>query len=277
MPTKHLLFVYVAFYILKIAIYFANWNQPLTIKVLDVGQGDATLITTASRKHILIDGGPSYETDNYIFNATLFNCTLDVVVLTHPHKDHVMGLDRILDRCKVGTIFYDYIQYDSSDYKTFVEKAAQLNAKPLYAGQKFSIDGLDFYALWPTKDYVTNPPKNANLISIVLLMDYKDTEALFMGDAESSVIANFMEDPALAKIDGKLEIVKTAHHGSRNGLHKAFMRNLSPDLALISAGEGNSYGHPHQAVLDYFREAQVRVFRTDRDGTVSLNLKNLPK
>lgn len=276
--NKFQLFViyFLYFCIKSFQLFPGNGGGP-SIKVFDIGQGDAIWITTPNAKHILIDGGPDFEVDSLVFKDLTFKCYIEAIVLTHPHKDHLQGLTRLLERCSVQNIYVNPTNYPSSDYKRFLDMTSQISRHHLIAGDVLNIDGLKFYVLWPESFLVEKPPSNANLLSIVLLMDYNNLEALFTGDLEKPYIQGLVNSPFLNKVDGRLEFYKVSHHGSHTGLSTDLISKLNPVIAVISCGVGNSYHHPHKQVLDFFSKTSTHLFRTDLSGTLEFHLNNLPK
>lgn len=276
MKLKTLILIYIAYFALEIFYQSFVLSQvpSVSIKIFDIGQGDSILITTLHKKRILIDGGPDFEIDGYIYDEMPFQkCYLDVVILTHPHKDHAEGLNRLLNHCKVGTLFFNKVNYDSKEFTTFVEESVFFNAKPLLAGDKFYLDDVSFTNLWPTSAYIKEKHTNANLYSIALIMDYKDFEAFFEGDAEESVqyLMDFSEVKSVVSHD--LNLLKVSHHGSKNGLYGELLTKMRPDISVISVGENNIYGLPNKEMLDFLSNIGSKVYRTDKNGTISISVK----
>jgi competence protein ComEC len=252
MNPKTIATVYLIYFILRFLFGVVSNSTSedgrsyLSIKVLDVGQGDAILITTPNKKRILIDGGPNFEVDAYLHDEMfLKQCYLDVVVLTHPHQDHEEGLIRSLRRCKAGVY------------------------KSLYKGDTFYIDGVMFYVLWPEKSY---KDKDLNNISIVILLDYGDFEALFTGDVSGKLYKRMDMELLERTIDGPLDYYKVSHHGSRTGLDANFFTKYPPLNSVIPVGEGNRFGHPHIEVLEFFDSLGSKIYRTDLQGTVEFKI-----
>ncbi len=248
----------------------------VSVKILDVGQGDAVLITSSNGNIILIDGGPDYELDRYLFaEHMLTQCTVEVMVLTHPHMDHLVGLNRVLQRCIVKQIFFTTVEYDSQLYSTWQDLVTQETTSQnnyLVAGDRFSVDGIDFYVLWPTEDYLNKPNDNVNNASIVLFMDYGKFEGIFLGDAEHEALAKIDITRILPLIDGKLDVYKVSHHGSQNGLDQEVVRVLDPAYAVVSVGQNNSYGHPSHEVVEFFERSAIPLYRTDKQGTIEFKI-----
>ncbi|MBD3365737.1 MBL fold metallo-hydrolase [candidate division WWE3 bacterium] len=286
-------FLLIAVTIFKLLLAFNNSRgQYLELAFLDVGQGDAILITTPQKKHILIDGGEGYSVgqalDAYF---PLNNCKLEVMVLTHPHADHLEGLLRTLEHCRVERVIFNAVSYDSGLYDAWLAfteglfSSQDLVVESLVSGEAFQVDGVTFYALWPYQKDIPNGFSNLNNSSLVLLLDYGDFEALLTGDAEVEALSEIYSDfaidkgfsggvPALSKpqqiLQKPLEVYKASHHGSKNGLYKSLWKSLDPEVTVISVGKENDFGHPSPEVLEFFESEKAVVKRTDVAGTVKI-------
>lgn len=248
--------VYYSFFLSFCRSNFVSNN--LSIRVFDVGQGDAILIDVYGKK-ILIDGGANFEVD-YKLNkyVPFWDCNLTALILTHPHYDHLAGLNRVLERCRVQQVMFNDVNYSSYEFDLFKEKVAKLNVKSITAGDKFEINNVLFEVLWPTKEFLDSRIENINNVSVVMVMKYEDFNALFLGDLER-------------KIDlPRAEYVKIAHHGASNGVKP----EIEPgDICVISVGEDNRFGHPHEETLKYLKENDCEVLRTDEMGDISIKIK----
>lgn len=265
----------VSFVVLYYLCIFSWWvtdrgyKTAVGLKFYDIGQGDAILIKTPHGKLVLVDGGPAYTVDKYLFEETKFlTCTLDLVLLSHPHADHLEGINRVLTHCKVKTTAYFPSDYESRSYRDFKELAQ--NPIMVATTDSFIVDGVYFYVVWPPKN--SKSAVNLNNDSLVVLVKYKACEALLTGDVEADVAGTLAKTFPYTLIDGQLEILKVAHHGAANGLYAPFYDKISIKTAIISVGTGNTYGHPSPKVLDYFAGRGITVLRTDQAGTITLDL-----
>jgi competence protein ComEC len=261
MSISSLIIIYLIHFLFSFASNIAT-GEPgtgLSIKILDVGQGDAILITTPNDKKILIDGGGNYDVDSYLNNGMpLEPCVLDMVILTHLHDDHSFGLHRVLKRCTVRVI--------SSNLTGFIDAATKAKPiiKTLVRGDNFVIDGVSFYVLWPPVDY-TN--KDLNDTSIVIMLDYKDYEVLLSGDAGGRILCSLDN---LETLNKHLDLYKVSHHGSITGL----CNKLLPKVSVISVGE-NKFGHPDDRVIKFLESVDSKVKRTDLEGTIEIKTNGL--
>jgi competence protein ComEC len=244
------------------------------VTVLDVGQGDAILVEGGAGGRLLIDGGPDpdrllIELDRRI---PAWDRRIDVVVLSHPHEDHVAGLALLLDRYRVGRVFEPGMLGPGPGYAAWHERLAGIGAPPragLAAGDRLTVDAIELEVLWPMPGEV---PREAaddgtgiNNVSIVLLGTVGERRFLLTGDVEDGV------DPRLLAAGlPRVDLLKIAHHGSRTASTEAFVAAVAPRVAVASAGTDNPYGHPAPPTLERLEAAGARVFRTDRDGAVSV-------
>jgi len=240
--------------------------QPSLLKVhfIDVGQGDSILILTPSGKTMLIDGGKN-DKANFVkdYIGSLGLNKIDVVVGTHPHEDHIGGLDVVIDNFDIGSI---YLPKKTNNTKTFEDllvsvKNKGLKIKTAAADTEINIDPeINVQMLAPINtDY-----DDINNYSAVIKVSYKNNSFLFTGDAES-----LSEKEILSKgYDIKADVLKVGHHGSNSSTSSKFLQKVSPDFAVISVGLNNEYNHPHKAILERLSSANVKIYRTDEHGTI---------
>jgi competence protein ComEC len=241
---------------------YLSGGEDLLIHFYDIGQGDAALIEKGSVQ-ILIDGGPNDRILTYLGRDLLpWDREIELLVLTHPQADHMAGLIPVIERYKVGKILYYPSVYDTVGYKNFQEAVQKEGAEVLWgqAGGVIRVGEISLQVLWPPANFHSD---NVNNEGIVILLDYQDFETLFLGDAEKGVQSRL-------HISVDTELIKVGHHGSSNGSYEPLLREISPDLAVVSVGAKNSYGHPHQQTIDLFAKIGIPLLRTDRNGTVTV-------
>jgi competence protein ComEC len=247
----------------------------LHLVALDVGQGDAILVMTPSGSTMLIDGGPDPDLLLRRLGEQLpwWRRHIDVLVLTHPHEDHVAGLVAALERYEVGMILDTGRDYPNPTYPLFLRLARTEPGGQLMrarTGQRLRLDARTvFTVVYPTSDDVAAPlPEgDINNASVVGLLRYGGFTALLTGDAEMPVEALLAQRGLLSRVD----VLKVGHHGSRSSTGPALLEVTRPGVALISAGVGNDYGHPHQVTLDNLhRVPGLRVHRTDLEGNLEV-------
>ncbi len=228
----------------------------LQVAFLDVGQGDAILITTPGGERILIDGGPSGIRLVRELSGELphWARTVDTVVLTHPQQDHLGGLPALFDRFRVRTV------YDSGTTNTSLAFRAFEGATPgraqLVAGMSFERDRVRFEVLWPPVDFSTRALNDA---SVVLAVRYGDVSFLLTGDIQR------VPQRALLEAGIGADVLKVPHHGAATSLQE-FLGSTGAVIAVIQVGEANPFGHPRSETLEGLDD--IPVYRTDLHGRV---------
>ncbi|OGY41399.1 MAG: hypothetical protein A2Y82_00225 [Candidatus Buchananbacteria bacterium RBG_13_36_9] len=256
--------------LLGFTVYSQKDRQNLEVDFLDVGQGDAILIKTPYEQNILIDGGPSTKVLSQLGrHLAFFDKNLDLVILTHPHSDHVAGLVEVLRRYKVKKILMTGVVHTSPDYEAFLQEINKQNIptekaiapKEIILGQD-----LNLQILYPLTDLSEKKIENLNDSSIVAKLIYKHNSFLLTGDAEAIVEQDLLNN----KTDLKADVLKIAHHGSKYSTTAEYLDAVKPQFAVISVGENNNFGHPHLRTLDNLQKRQIEILRTDYSGTIAL-------
>jgi competence protein ComEC len=254
---------------------FTNRPDGVTrITVLDVGQGDAILVEGGRGGRLLVDGGPDPDRLLIELDRRLppWDRRIDVVVLTHPHEDHVAGLALLLSRYRIGRVFEPGMRGPGPGYREWASILARPNAPQrglLFTGDRLAVDDLGLRVLWPDPGRVPAEPgdsgRSINDVSIVLLGEVDGRRILLTGDVEDDV------DPILAARGlPPIDVLKVAHHGSGTASTVAFLGVVRPSVAVVSAGADNPYGHPARTTLDHLAAAGAQVLRTDTDGSVEV-------
>ena len=253
----------------------------LKLVMLDIGQGDAILVRAPSGATLLVDGGPDPELAMRRLGEELpfWQRDLDVVLLTHPHEDHVAGLVPALERYRVRLILDSGRSYPNPTYARFLADAAAEPSGQLVgarAGMRIPLDAATSLSiLFPTDGDLASslPDGDINNASVVSMVEFGGLRILLMGDAEAPVERLLAERGLLQQV----QVLKVGHHGSNSSTTEAFLAATAPEVALISAGIDNEYGHPHAVTLEKLGAIPgLVVHRTDLEGSVHLTWDRPP-
>ena len=252
------------------AVYYAEAERNLVIHFFDVGQGDGIFFELPNHVQVLIDGGPGSGILAKLGSVMPFwDHTIDVVILTHPHADHLDGLIDVLKRYDVGMVIESGVSYVTSDYDEWNRLLAQKHVHVVYAhaGERVSLSEravLDI--LYPFKDMIGARFANVHDSMVVAKLSYGSSMALFMGDAEKIIEYKLVS----SGIEIAADVLKVGHHGSKTSTTQEFLDAVRPRMAVISVGRKNRFGHPHQEVVERIKNTGISLFRTDEQGDVTL-------
>ena len=227
------------------------------IYFFDVGQADSILIVN-NGKTMLIDAGNNDDGELVVKNIKTLGITkLDYLIGTHPHEDHIGGLDDVIKAFDIGTIYMPKVQTNT---KTFEDVLDAISAKSLKVttpqiGDKFKVGDAECEVM-----SIGDDKSNLNTTSIVIRMCYNDVSYLFTGDMETINES--------ARTWPQTDILKVAHHGSRSSSSEKFLKQIMPKIGIIQVGTDNSYGHPHDVTLKRLEELGVEIYRTDLKQTI---------
>ena len=280
---KNQLKILIGLLAVALIIWFLVFNQRpgriLETDFLDVGQGDAILIKTPKGQTVLIDGGP----DNKVLEKLgkylqPLQKRIDLIILTHPHADHVSGLIEVLRRYSVGLVILNGVYLKTDNYDQFLKAIEDNKVKVLIAeaGEAIHFDkDLEFDILSPNKNpagLVFNKNSESfgtvgndvNDTSIVGKLIFNDFSIMFMGDATSKI-----ENQLLAYGNSlKSDILKVGHHGSKYSSFTNFLKTVAPKAGIIEVGAKNFYGHPSLAALSRLGMFDINIFRTGQNGDI---------
>ncbi|HLB95508.1 MAG TPA: ComEC/Rec2 family competence protein [Patescibacteria group bacterium] len=247
----------------------------LKVYFFDVGQGDASYIKMPGGEDVLIDGGPDNKVLDELGKVMDFgDREINLVILSHPHADHLTGLLEVLKRYKVDEVWETGVEYSSQTYDSWQKEisAQKIPDKIVKAGDEKNFGEAKIVVLYPLSPLENLPAgrqvkriDNLNNASIINRLDYQKFSVLFLGDAETEVQKKIAPQMRMATV------LKTGHHGSRNGTTEEILAVVRPALAIISAGAKNTYGHPHAEALNLLKSYAVRIFRTDQNGTIEVD------
>ena len=255
-----------------ISVFDLYQSRFLEVNFFDVGQGDAIFIETPWHHQILIDGGPdSTILEKIAKNIPFWDREIDLIILTHPEKDHLAGLIEVLKRYKIENILWTGVIRDTAEYREW-EKLVKNEGAQIFIAQsgqkiKWSRTVLDHMeVLFPLEILKGQELKDSNNTSIVAKLVFGENSFLFTGDTYKSIEEKLIE----SKADLDSDVLKIGHHGSKTSTAEEFITKVSPEIAVISAGKNNSYGHPNQEVLDILNKYGIKILRTDKDGDIKV-------
>ena len=252
-----------------IAVYEVSQPRFLEVNFFDVGQGDAILVVSPQRHQILIDGGPnSIILEKLGKEMPFWDRSIDLIILTHPEKDHLAGLIDVLKKYRVENILWTGVVRDTSEYKEWLGSIQKEKANIFIAnsGQKVIMPRTFLGILYPFENLEEQRFKDSNNTSIVAKLVFGKNSFLFTGDISKSA-----ERELLAKgIDIDSDVLKIGHHGSKTSTAEEFIKEVSPEIAVIQVGQDNPYGHPHQETLETLTKYSIKILRTDKDGDIKI-------
>lgn len=246
---------------LPITETFKETENTLDITYLDVGQADSILIQNEGH-NMLIDAGNNEDGPLLVQYFKEQNITkFDYLIATHPHEDHIGGMDDIINNFDIEKIYMPDV---TTTTKTFLDVLEAIEKKNMTydvpnINQNFTLGSILFQVI-----YTGNDKKNLNNSSIVLKATFKNTSYLFTGDATSEVEKKILNKNIQATV------LKVGHHGSKYSTTTDFLNKVNPEYAIISVGKNNSYNHPNQVTINKLEKKNIEIHRTDQEGSIFL-------
>jgi competence protein ComEC len=248
----------------------------------DVGQGDGAILVHKNME-LIIDGGPN---NNFIDclskHMPFWDRTIELVILSHPQADHFQGLIEVFKRYKVEKFLISGLSASTKEFGVLENVVGGSTTQVLTAreGMQMRVGSIYLDILSPSEKLIIaksqkteakvlgafSSKADPNKFSVVALLSFNQFDALFTGDIDPEIEKEILLSENLRPV----EYIKVPHHGSKNGLEENFLNAFHPEVALISAGKNNSYGHPHKEILDLLEKYKVKVFRTDQDGEIEI-------
>jgi len=262
-------FLFLANFFAWFVVFDLRKHKFLEVNFFNVGQGDAILIETPTMHQILIDGGPSSKIIEKLSKEIPFwDRSIDLIILTHPEKDHLTGLLEVLKRYKVENVLWTGIVREIPEYKEWESLIERANVKIAKAGQKISCKNCQWKIeiFYPFESLEGEKFEDSNNTSIISKLIFGKNSFLFTGDIYKDVEESLV---LASPLDLKSNVLKVAHHGSKTSSSQKFLEKVLPEIAIISVGE-NKYGHPNEEVLEILKNYGIRVLRTDLDGDIKI-------
>ncbi|MDO8592617.1 MAG: ComEC/Rec2 family competence protein [bacterium] len=255
-----------------VLLFWLAYRAPnrLVVDFLDAGQGDAILIKAPSGQNILIDGGPDKSAVKRLGeNLPWWDKRIDLMILTHPHDDHVTGLIDVLKRYSVGKILYTGVTHTAPNYLTWLKLVRDSKTPMIIIDKTQTIklgQGCELEILYPAKSFLGQTIEDLNQSSIIARLSYGQTKFLLTGDAGEEVETELLNRGA----DISADVLKVGHHGSQYSTGQEFLNKVRPKIAVIEAGKDNQFGHPNLRTIKKLERVGARIYRTDKDGTIEI-------
>lgn len=234
--------------------------ENLKVYFIDVGQADSILIINGNES-ALIDAGNNEDGEDIVdFIKSKGIEKLNFVIGTHPHEDHIGGLDDVINNIEIDKIYLPKIQTNTKTYEDVLDTIQNKNKKisSLKKGDKLSIGQAKAEVM---TDSILDKD-NLNLSSNIIRLEFNETSFLFTGDAET-------ENENSVKWE-QVDILKVGHHGSTTSSSKNFIKQIKPEYAIIQVGKDNDYGHPHNEIIERLQNIGAKILRTDKSGTIEI-------
>ncbi len=288
---KGLLILSILFVLLGSILIYQNItynDKKLHIVVCDVGQGDAIFIRTPNGSDILVDAGPDDKVLSCLAKHMPFwDRDLELVILTHPHADHFIGLFSVLKSYKVKSFATEDLKNKTLGFGELIQmiKNQAIPTRFVFAGDKFRLkDGVMLEIVGPTQEFLsqTSPGgtigESGEFASVLSLIRYGKFSALLTGDSQALELEEAISDPTSPRLRGaskrqatsSLSVLQIPHHGSKSRLNAEILDVLQPKLAVISVGARNKYAHPAPFTLGLLKDKNIKTLRTDQNGEVEV-------
>ncbi|MFW0862533.1 MAG: ComEC/Rec2 family competence protein [Candidatus Komeilibacteria bacterium] len=266
------IFVIIGIALSLIIVYLQTDTDNIAkIVFLDIGQGDAILIITPDKERILIDGGPG----NYLISKlgpylSFYDKSIDLMILTHAHDDHVSGLNEVLKRYSVNLILFPgYIDYMAASYLEWLQliEDNSFTLESTIAGDIYTFKNSSLEIVYPFEEYVGQKADDVNDTSVVAKYCYIEVCVLLTGDATIDVEEKIL----VSGQDVSADILKVAHHGSQYSNSEDWLKAVNASTAVIQSGVDNKFKHPHLRIIKRLEKLGIRILRNDNLGDIVIN------
>ena len=252
---------------------FGALNPGLEVTFFDVGEGDSVFIETPRHYQIVVDGGPSSTTLLKKINQELpfWDRHLDLMVLTHPDKDHLAGLLPVFKYYEVEKVLWTGVVKETAIYQEWRQVLEEAGSEVVIAAEDQDLESPQVYfdVLYPFLSFNRQTFSDYNGTSVVMKVVYQGGQFLLTGDISETIENKLIRE----EVDLQSDILKVAHHGSQSSTGRSFLNAVRPQMAVISVGE-NSYGHPDKAVLNRLKDYGITTLRTDQEGDIKIKFNN---
>lgn len=253
---------------------FLSWpSKNLSVTFFDVGQGDSIFIKTPSSYQVLIDGGPDRTVLSKLGKKMPFwDREIDLVVLTHPHSDHLTGLIEVLKKYRVSQILATDAVHTSPEFMKWLKIIKEKNIPFEISKDVNKIDandGVMLDVLYPKESFQDKKIEDLNETSVVSKLSYAGVSFLLPGDLGEEKQINLIAN----RLPLTADFLKVPHHGSASSLNILFLKAVSPKVAVISVGKNNKFGHPSGQTLEKLEKQKIKIKRTDQDGDIEVIIK----
>lgn len=268
---KYLFFIGIILIIFYFLITYqtSKKNNNLEVSFIDSGQADAIFIKTPNQKNIIIDFGSEQGLKQLEKEIEWWNKQIDLIIITHPHDDHITGLLPIIKKYKIKQIMYNGLDYESNVYNELLNLITEYNIPLLLPNynQIINIEPDCFLnIIYPITSFYQQTIDNINNSSIVSRLVCNNSSFLFMGDVETKI-----ENEILAtNLNIKSDVIKISHHGSVTASSEKFLEKVDPKIAIIMVGKNNNFNHPSLRLIKRLDKLNIKLFRTDQDGTIKI-------